>query len=479
MSKVAVIGAVVIIGVGVVGGGGYYYASNKAEQELANAVSLAEKSMPGSSIKYESHSVSPFSQSATLHKVVLKDGKGQEYTADTVIIGGVSNNKVKNISVDKFHTAIEDGVIDVAHADATNVVIGEGAIVVEDGKITKIFPSKVSFDLLNIQNFSAMGPDKTGITVGQYELKNYGLKQKSNQVLKQLELKASADGKEYIKLDQAQIDGLDIAQIAAQIEQHQVPNTLAGQPEKATLEGVSANLEGQTWSLAKFETENSVAANGDLKSSGAFSGFKIGTAHNVKLYPLTQLGYDQIDASGNLSATYDKAKQQWAFAPFNLTINGMGSLTADLKFNGPEDLSGINPQELLSSYKLIALKVVLHDQGLLQKTFENTAKEQSAAPQSSGEAVTTDDATTTHKTVTADQVKQQMIATIKQDAQASTSSVEKQGDEAILQLINDPKKSLVIEMNPATPVTGIELMGKSQAEIFDTLKLNVTTQDAK
>lgn len=469
MSKAAVVGAVVIIGIGVVGGGGYYYASNKAEQELTNAIQLAENSMPGSSIKYESHSVSPFSQSATLHKVIFKDGKGQEYTADTVIIGGVSADKVGDISVDKFHTAFEGGTIDIAHVDAKNIAVGAGAIVIENGKITQVFPSKVSFDLLNIQNFSAIGPDKTGITVGQYELKNYGLKQNSNQVLKQLELKASADGQEFLKLDQAQIDGLNVAEIAAQIEQKQSPKTLPGQPAKATLEGLSANLAGQTWSLAKFETENSAAANGDLKSSGVFSGFKIGTAHNIRLYPLAQIGYDQIDASGNISATYDKAKQQWAFTPFSLTIKDMGSLNADLKFNAPEDISTVNPQELLASYKLIALKVVLHDQGLFQKIFESAAKKQS---QPSSDA-------TANKTVTADQVKQQMIATIKEDAQNSTTTVEKQGDEAILDLINNPTKSLVIEVNPATPVTAMELMGKSQSDIFNALQLKVTTQDAK
>lgn len=476
MSKAAVVGAVVVIGIGVIGGGGYYYASNKAEQELTNAIHLAENSIPGSSIKYESHSVSPFSQSATLHKVIFKDGKGQEYTADTVIIGGVSAEKVGDISVDKFHTVFEDGAIDIAHVDAKNIAVGTGAIVIDNGKITQIFPSKVSFDLLNIQNFSAIGPDKTGITIGQYELKNYGLKQNSNQALKHLELKASADGQDYLKLDQAQIDGLDVAQIAAQIEQKQSPKTPSGQPAKATLEGLSANLAGQTWSLAKFETENSAAANGDLKSSGVFSGFKIGTAHNVRLYPLAQIGYDQIDASGNISATYDKAKQQWTFAPFSLTIKDMGNLTADLKLNAPEDISSVNPQELLTSYKLVSLKVVLHDQGLLQRTFESVAKQQS---QSSVDTTRTMDSAAAKKTVTADQVKQQMIASIQQDVQTATSPVEKQGDEAIINLINDPKKSLVIEMNPAAPITGMELMGKSQSDILDALKLNVTTQDTK
>ncbi|CAI3922552.1 hypothetical protein [Commensalibacter papalotli (ex Botero et al. 2024)] len=458
MSKAAVVGAVVIIGVGVVGGGGYYYMSNKANQELQNTISLIEKSAPGLSIKYESSSVSPFSQSATLQKLIIKDKDGQEYTADTLTLSGVSDGKVDTIAVDKFHTEMQGGKIDAAHIDVKNLDVPTGAIIVEDGKIKKIYPSKISFDLLNIQNASAFGPDKTGGTFAQYELKNYGLKRNSDQVLKQVDVKATTDGKEFLKLNQVQVNGLDLAGIIELVEQGQKPRAISGQPSKGTLEGLTAHVDDQDWSLDKFETDNSVAANGDLKSSAVFSGFKVSTAHNARLFLLKEMGYDQIDVSGNISGNYIKAKQEWSFTPFDISIKDVGNLNANMQFTAPEDLSNVDPQEVMSSYKLISLKVTLQNKGLLEKIFAKTAKE---------------------KNITADQAKENIVTMIKQDAQTATIPVQKQGDEAFIALINDPKQSLVIQVKPAQPVTALELMGKSQSEILDALNLSIKAEATK
>lgn len=475
MSKAAVIGAVVIIGVGVVGGGGYYYASQKATQELHNTIDLIQKSVPGSSLKYESSSVSPFSQSATLNKVVFKDNKGQEYTADTLTISGVSQDKLGKLSLDKFHTNLDNGTIDIAHIDATNVVAASGAILVEDGKIKRIFPSKISFDLLNMQNLNAVGPNKSmSFTVGQYELKNYGADRNSDQVLKQVNFQASPDGDEYFKLNQVQISGLNLAQMIASTEQGQTPKVIPGQPAKGTLDGLEFKGGGQTWAVAQFETENSADQNGNQKSSATFSGFKMDTAHNRDLFAVKQMGYDQLNASGKLVGSYDKAQQQWSFAPFELTIQDMGTLNANIEFKGPANLSNANPQEVMTNYKLVSLKVALQNQGLLQKIFESAAKKQNNA-QNTYQA----SATNKPKPVTAEQVKEDMVKMIKQDAATATIPVQKQGDEAIIQLINDPKQSLVIEVKPAQPVGAIELMGKSQSEILDSLNLSVKAEPTK
>lgn len=472
MSKAAVIGAVVVIGVGVVGGGGYYYASQKANQELQNTIDLIQKSVPGSSLKYESSSVSPFSQSATLNKVIFKDNKGQEYTADTLIISGASKDKLSKLSVDKFHTTIDNGAIDIGHIDADNVVAASGAILIEDGKIKRVFPSKISFDLLNIQNLNAVGPDKhETFAVGQYELKNYGENRNSDQLLKQVNIKASPEGDEYFKLNQVQIDGLNLAQMIASAEQGKTPKVIPGQPNKGTLDGLEFKSDGQAWALAQFATENSVDKNGNQKSSATFSGFKMDTAHNPELYAVKQIGYDQLNASGKLVGSYDKAQQQWSFAPFELIIKDMGTLNANIEFKGPANLSNADPQQIMTDYKLVSLKVTLQNQGLLQKIFDQAAKKQNNTQSS----ITADKP----KQVTADQVKENMIKMIKQDAETATIPVQKQGDEAIIQMINDPKQSLVIEVKPTQPVTALELMGKSQPEILNSLNLSVKAEPIK
>ncbi|MDI2111955.1 hypothetical protein [Commensalibacter nepenthis] len=461
MSKGAVVG-IVIIGIGIIGGGGYYYASNKANEELHKTISLIEKSIPGYSLKYESSSVSPFSKSATLHKVVFKDDKGHEYTADTLVASGVSQDKLGDVSLDKFHTAIDDGTIDINHIDIKNAVAAKDAVIIEDGKIKNFFPSKVSFDLLNLQGIKAVGPNgRETITVSQYELKNYGLDRKSDQNLKQFELKSSySEGdSEDLKVNQMQIDGLDFAKIVATVEQGKTPQVLLpGQPKKGTLEGLEFNSKGQGWSLAKIETENAIDQNGDQKSSATFSGLKIDTAHNPQLFALKEMGYSQLDGFGKISASYSKAKQQWSFTPIEMTIKDMGNLNADLQFNGPAAISNTNPQSVMTDYKLISLKVILQNQGLLQKVIDQEAKKQS---------------------VSADKVKENMINELKQDEANATIPVQKQADEAVIDLINNPNKPLVVTMNPTAPVSGMELVGISPLSIMEKLNLTVKTEAGK
>ncbi|CAI3933762.1 unnamed protein product [Commensalibacter communis] len=460
MSKAAVIG-IVIVGLGVVGGGGYYYASNKANDELHKTISLIEKSIPGSSLKYESSSVSPFSQSATLHKVVFKDDKGHEYTADTLAASGVSQDKLGEVSLDKFHTVIDGGTIDVNHIDIKNAVASKDAVVIEDGKIKKFYPSKVSFDLLNLQDIKAVGPNAhETITVAQYELKNYGLDRKSDQTMKQFEIKSSysKDNSEGLKVNHMQIDGLDFAKIVATVEQGKTPQVLPGQPQKGTLDGLEYNAKGQIWSLAKIDTENSIAENGDQKSTATFSGLKIDTAHNPQLFALKEMGYNQLDAFGKISASYNKAKQQWSFVPVEMTIKDMGNLNADLQFNGPAALSNANPQSVMTDYKLISLKVILQNQGLLEKAIDQEAKKQS---------------------LPADKVKENMINELKQDEANATMPVQKQADEAVIDLINNPKKSMVIAMNPKAPLNAMELVGNSPFSMIEKLNLSVKTEAGK
>ncbi|CAI3944977.1 unnamed protein product [Commensalibacter communis] len=218
MSKVAVIGAVVVIGLGVVGGGGYYYASQQAEKKFQQKIELIKNTFPGVTITYANHNIGIFSQEATMDKVVIKYKDGEVYTADKVSAVMGSDDDIKNLKIDQLavkekETATEQ-LFTVEHTEIANAKADAGWIVIESGKIKKIVPSKISFGLLNFQNLEFKPDTNTNIKVAQYQIKNYGLSQKSDMLLNNL----SATGRSDFSIKSFKIDQVNLADISKRQE---------------------------------------------------------------------------------------------------------------------------------------------------------------------------------------------------------------------------------------------------------------------
>ncbi|EUK19114.1 hypothetical protein [Commensalibacter papalotli (ex Servin-Garciduenas et al. 2014)] len=219
MSKAVVIGAVVVVGVGVVGGGGYYYVSQQAEKKFQEKIELIKSSFPGVAITYADHHINVFSQETTIDKVVLKDKDNTVYTADKVSAVLGSEYEIKKLNIDKLAIKKErdtEAPFTIGYIEIANAKADAGWIVLEDGKIKKIVPSKISFGLLNIQNFRFKDKYSPEFKITQYQMKNYGLDQKTDILLKDF---TSKDGRNDFSIGSFNIDQVNLAEISKRQEE--------------------------------------------------------------------------------------------------------------------------------------------------------------------------------------------------------------------------------------------------------------------
>ncbi|MDI2111954.1 hypothetical protein [Commensalibacter nepenthis] len=219
MSKVAVIGAVVVIGVGVVGGGGYYYVSQRAEKKFQEKIELIKSTFPGLTIAYADHNIGVFSQEVTMDKVVVKYIDGKVYTADKVSATMSSDNEIKNLTIDKLAVKEKEGSseapLTIEHTEIANAKADAGWIVIENGKIKKIVPSKINFGLLNLQNLEFKPDSRTHFKIAHYQMKNYGLGQKTDIVLEDL----SDKNRNNFSIRSFKMDQVNLADISKKQEE--------------------------------------------------------------------------------------------------------------------------------------------------------------------------------------------------------------------------------------------------------------------
>lgn len=193
MSKSAIIGAVVVVGVGVAGGGGYYYVSQQAELKFQEQIKFIKSAVPGSTLTYETHHINIFSQEVTMDKVVFTDKDGTAYTADKVDITVGSGNSLSKLIADKIaikEKGSDNNNVTVEHLNLEDAKAESGWIVIENGNIQKLYPSKISFGLFNIQNFECSGGRNVNCKIAQYQMKDYGLGKKTDIALKDLSINA-------------------------------------------------------------------------------------------------------------------------------------------------------------------------------------------------------------------------------------------------------------------------------------------------
>lgn len=196
MSKSAIIGAVVVVGVGVAGGGGYYYVSQQAELKFQEQIKFIKSAVPGSTLTYETHHINIFSQEVTMDKVVFTDKDGTAYTADKVDITVGSGNSLSKLIADKIaikENGSNNNDVTVDHLNLEDVKTEAGCIVFENGQVKKLYPSKISFGLLNIQNFEYREGNNVNFKIAQYQMKNYGLSKKTDIALNNLSIGVGSD----------------------------------------------------------------------------------------------------------------------------------------------------------------------------------------------------------------------------------------------------------------------------------------------
>lgn len=215
MSKSAIIGAVVIVGIGVAGGGGYYYISQQAEHKFQEQVNLVQSALPGSTLTYANHHISLFSKEATIDKVVLTAKDGTVYNADKVDVIVGSGSGLSKLIIDKFTMRQNNqDKITFDHLDVTDANLGAGAIITENGQVTNVLPSKLSFGLLNVQNL-VYNNNSRQAKIASYQVKNYGLGQKSDIIINNF---SGTDPKNEFKIASVKFDEINQAEIVQDIE---------------------------------------------------------------------------------------------------------------------------------------------------------------------------------------------------------------------------------------------------------------------
>lgn len=344
MSKAVVIGAVVIIGVGVAGGGGYYYASQKAEQKFQEKITLIKKTFPESSLTYEKHHISIFSQETTLDKVIFKNKRGTAFTADKVDIVLGSGNVISKLSIDKF--AIKDKnnpEFTINHINLTDAKTEPGWVVMQDSKVKNMALSKISFGLLNLQNIEVKEDNSPRFTLAEFQIKNYGLNQKTDVILKDL---TTIDRRSNFTLASIKIEQINQAEIIKKIEDWTNKNSIFASrsaTNKAMFNGLSEvqvglfsfdNLQynekrGLTFKIRHYELKDYGIGR---KTSTALKDFSISSLDNrngyVKLATFENSGVDL--------ASFFQLMQKINMTNYNTMLNSFTQLQMDQAKNPKE-----------------------------------------------------------------------------------------------------------------------------------------------
>lgn len=345
MNKTLIVGAVVIIGVGIAGGGGYYYTSQKAEQKFQEKIALIKKTFPESSLTYEKHHVSIFSQEATLDKVVFKNKRGTAFTADKVDIVLGADNVISKLSVNKF--AIKEKYapdFTINHIDLTDAKAEPGWIVVQDGKVKQMTLSKVSFGLLAFQNIEVKKDNSPNLKLAEFQIKNYGLNQKTNITLKDL---STTNRRNNFTLASVKVEQINQAEIVKNIEDWTNKNSIfvsRSAANKAVINGLSEvqvglfsfdNLQynekyGITFKIGHYELKDYGIGR---KTSTALTDFSVSNFDHRNSY----VKLATFENSGVDLATFFQLMQKINMTDYNTMLNSFTQLQMD-QANHPKEM---------------------------------------------------------------------------------------------------------------------------------------------
>lgn len=345
MNKTLIVGAVVIIGVGIAGGGGYYYTSQKAEQKFQEKIALIKKTFPESSLTYEKHHVSIFSQEATLDKVVFKNKRGTAFTADKVDIVLGADNVISKLSVNKF--AIKEKYapdFTINHIDLTDAKAEPGWIVVKNGKVKQMALSKVSFGLLAFQNIEVKKDNSPNLKLAEFQIKNYGLNQKTNITLKDL---STTNRRSNFTLASVKVEQINQAEIVKNIEDWANKNSIfvsRSAANKAVINGLSKvqvglfsfdNLQynekyGITFKIGHYELKDYGIGR---KTSTALIDFSVSNFDRRNSY----VKLATFENSGVDLATFFQLMQKINTTNYNTMLNSFTQLQMD-QANHPKEM---------------------------------------------------------------------------------------------------------------------------------------------
>ncbi len=459
---------IVILGGGV--GSGYVYMQHQIQHQLDAGIQMLEKTFPSSKIAYEHSKTSIFSRSALLDKVKIKGQSGQLYTMDKLNIKSGSNKDLVSVSIDNFNTKIDSQdvmntmVVHVDHIDLNDFKPNKDLIEIDStGKIKTIYASKVEFNLLNLERVKITSPqDKDQLEIAQYQVKNYGLNRKSDQILKNLNFHDIKDSnitnnrKDGVKVEFLQMNGLSFANLFQDIENGKQIKFNNNEPTSLTIKNVCLDIGSVHYFLGNVQASANKENNKSLNKSNIFSNLQIQTDSDPRLYLLKQYGYDKLDLSGKINAQYQYDKQQWNFNPFQFTSKDIGTFNVEMQMKGPETIYNSDELALLRDYKIVSFKIRFHDGGLIQHLAETQSKV---------------------KNETVNQIKQKWIEELKQPSDDYPELLSQVG-KAVIDVINHPDHDLILSISPNQPYSFLDLSSLNEKEIIDRLNIQVDSDSS-
>lgn len=456
------VAVVVVLGAGT--GGGYFYLQHQLQNRLNNGIKVIEQTFPGSSITYDHTDTNIFSRSATLNNVKIKDQSGHLYTMDKLDMMASSHNGLISASIDGFQTqtekdsVLQEGQIHINHIDLRNFKPDKDILDIENGKIKHIYASKAQFDLLNFNTIifnSSIGHDQ--IKIAQYQIKNYGLDRKSDQMVKEFNFTDKSDnGDNYLKFKTFQIDGISIANLFKSLENDKPIDLAVGEPKLTHIEKATLQISPVRYDLDNLQEATHKDAKDNLQRDSSFNGLIIQTQSDPRLYFLKKLGYETLNVMGKLSAQYQFDQGQWNIMPFQLAIKDLGVMKMEMQMKGPEKFSTENDiASILRDYKLVSMKINLSNNGFMDKLLKTTKKD---------------------KNESADQVKQNWIASLQPTPGQPYDGIIKQLSQATIDMIHHPDHELRIRLQPNRPYSLADLMNLNEQQLIDHLNMSADTK---
>ncbi|MDI2091830.1 hypothetical protein [Commensalibacter oyaizuii] len=346
-------------------------------------------------------------------------------------------------------------------------------------KATLNILSQVNFALLNIGDFKLASEPPNDLSMGlkQFQIKDYGTNQLGNITLNQLDI-YNVDGKpdNYLKVGSfdsgkillaltfknlSQIKWDNLYNFSKQFSDIQVEEMkkLGAMTTSANLSDVAFGFEGNKIDLSKFEVIGTQDTKGDIKANYRLNDLKMNFSdqdRDVKI--LIDMGYKTLEFSGMMNVIYQKDISQWTYTFDNVAIKDFGALNLTFKMIAPFNFGSENPMTLMlnPNLKFVGFNMNLLSKGIIQRFIDYTAKKRG---------------------ISVDQVKEGIISEIKLRAEAKSSDVVlQQLCQAAIEIVQDPQKALLININPPSAVPFISMMGANSNQVAKQLDIQIKAQ---
>ncbi len=239
---------------------------------------------------------------------------------------------------------------------------------------------------LSVDRFALRDPDKqVTLSLGRLGLRDWAPGRATSLQVEDARIAAptSSVGAADLRVVRVEAAGIDAARtLSALLQGVQIPDPLPGTPQRLTVEGLEAALDGQrVFTLARFLSEGSLregTAAGSLRAEG------------MRAFPprgeaawLESLGYKDIAGGLEVRGSIPRAGGTLTIEPLRLEWANAATLAISARLEGmpgaPPEGASVDPDVTLAQIvaaRIGGIGVTLRDEGLLGRLVAQQAREQ-------------------------------------------------------------------------------------------------------